>query len=228
LNNGVVGDEYFGGSQAYGTSLDGSVVVFNSTLTTQYGWGVYEEGYLWPSFSTLAHLPFPTSTNGTCWFGPSDNFPRAVNKNGHVAGGSKCWADVWDSSGNYLGLEHISEAVLWQNGTLINVDFTPLNVLTYADSMAYAISEDDWIVGQSNEFSPGGSQGFLRLPDQNCPPQMVGLNTLLDSASAGWTVNAAYGINSHHQIVGQATNPTGQRRAVLLTPDNNLPLCIPN
>lgn len=103
-------------------------------------------------------------------------------------------------------------AVLWNPGA---VDLGP-------NSVAYAISNDNWIVGWS-----GSTGGFLRVADTNCP-QMANLNLLLDSSGAGWSVTAAYGINDSHQIVGQGRAPNGQYHAILLTQVNNLPLCEPD
>ena len=55
---------------------------------------------------------------------------------------------------------------------------------------------------------------------------MINLNLLLDTSSTGWKVIQAYGINNSHQIVGQATDSSGRKHAVLLTPDDNEPACV--
>ena len=99
-------------------------------------------------------------------------------------------------------------AVLWNLGA---VDLGP-------DSVAYAISNDNWIVGTWL------GHGFLRVADPNCT-QMANVNLLLDSSGKGWSVTAAYGINDSHQIVGQGLAPNGQFHAILLTQANKLPLC---
>jgi hypothetical protein len=73
----------------------------------------------------------------------------------------------------------------------------------------------------------GAGVALLRVSDPNCP-QTVSLNSLLDSSGAGWSVNAAYGINDSHQIAGQGLAPNGQYHAILLTQANNMPLCYPD
>jgi uncharacterized membrane protein len=121
------------------------------------------------------------------------------------------------NNGNYMAGYGVKgdcttpHAVLWNHGA---VDLGP-------DSVAYAISNDNWIVGT------WAGHGFLRVSDTNCP-QMANLNSLLDSSGTGWSVMAAYGINDSHQIVGQGLAPNGQYHAILLTPANNWPLCKPD
>jgi uncharacterized membrane protein len=120
------------------------------------------------------------------------------------------------NNGNYMvGYSYGSgcspHAVLWGNGV---VDLGP--------GQAYSISADNWVVGAN-----GAGVAFLRVSDPNCP-QTVILNLLLDSSGAGWSVNAAYGINDSHQIVGQGLAPNGQYHAILLSPANSLPLCYPD
>lgn len=154
--------------------------------------------YIWPS--SLANQPY--CANGP-ELGEIPVYGSAVNANGHEVG------KMWCFDG--------SHAVLWANGAFTDLGFP--------DSRASAISSDDWIVGWSAAFSGGAPT--LRVSDPSCP-LMVNLNSLLDSTGAGWTVVYAYGINTAHQIVGQAKDSAGKLHAVLLTPDNNLPLCHSN
>ena len=129
-------------------------------------------------------------------------FPAAVNDNGDSVGWSRCGFDA-------------DHAVMWANGIIYDWGAPP--------SQAYAISNqywsEAWIVGWTGYW--GGDHAFLA--NLSCPA-FVDLNTLLDSSSRGWTITHAYGVNASHRIVGQAVNSKGEKRAVLLTP-NNLPLC---
>jgi len=133
----------------------------------------------------------------------------AVNNKGHAVG--QAWCEEANDP----------HAALWaQLPNDLEMAATDLG----PTSTAYAISSDDWVVGHSGAWSGGAGDAFLRVSDPHCPT-MVNLNLLLDTASTGWKVVQAYGINTAHQIVGQAADSTGKLHAVLLTPDNNLRLC---
>jgi hypothetical protein len=129
--------------------------------------------------------------------------PFAVNSSGHVAGEDICWDE-----------DEQWHAVLWTPTQMIDLG---------SPSYGLALSSDDWVVGWSGAWM--GDQGFLRVSDPNCPA-LAELTALLDRTGAGWTIVTANGINSAHQIAAQARNSAGQLHAVLLTPTNNLPLCV--
>ena len=131
----------------------------------------------------------------------------AFNVNGHLVGSLWC-------NGNAYGPDQW--ATLWTNPSQ-----PPQIIGATGSTTALGISSDDWVVGQDT----GSGVGLIR--DPNCLA-MVDVNSLLDSTGAGWKVIAAWGINTAHKIVGQATNSAGQTHAVLLTPDNNLNVCIPD
>ena len=48
--------------------------------------------------------------------------------------------------------------------------------------------------------------------------QAIDLNQCLDESGAGWSLETAYAINNHGWIVGDGTNPMGERRGFLLVP----------
>jgi hypothetical protein len=137
---------------------------------------------------------------------PAAAVPYAVNNQGHAVGSSFC---AYNDPYNH--------ATLWGSQGVVDLAFEP--------SIAYALSSDDWVVGNSKAWSTGAGDAFLRVSDPNCPT-MVNLNTLLDGSGAGWKVVQAYGINTVHQIVGQAADSKGRLHAVLLTPDNKQSACV--
>jgi hypothetical protein len=104
---------------------------------------------------------------------------------------------------------------MWANGIVYDWGAPP--------SHAFAISNENWaeawIVGWTRYWD--GDRAFLA--NISCPA-FVDLNTLLDASGKGWTVISAFGVNKAHRIVGQATDPKGQTRAVILMP-NGKPLC---
>ncbi len=125
-----------------------------------------------------------------------------------------------NDSGVLVGFEHCTvdgdHAMLWANTITYNLGATP--------SRAYAISNENWleawIVGWTGYW---GDSDHAFLANLGCPA-FVEINKLLDPMNRRWRVTQAFGINRSHFIVGQAINPSGQPRAVLLTP-NGLPLC---
>ncbi len=155
----------------------------------------YGSWTIWPSDSPIVSDSCST-TNPLL-------FANQINANGHVVGMMLCSDGFW-------------HAALWMTPGLAPID------LGFPTSQAYGISSDDWVVGTSTAWS--GGVGTLRVSDPSCPVP-INLNTVLDSSGAGWTVVTAYGINTAHQIVGQARNSSGQNHAVLLTLANTLPLC---
>jgi len=176
----------------FGGWYEGAVSATNST-------GNIVAGECWGSPSWWFNgTKYDLATLGTgCW-GYGDGQAFAINEGGFLVGYS-------------ASDDCVTHAVLW----------TPAIVDLAANAHAYAISNDNWIVGGLS-----GAGGFLRVSDSNCP-QVVSLTTLLDSSGAGWSVTQAYGINDSHQIVGQGLAPNGQFHAILLTQANKLPLCKP-
>jgi probable HAF family extracellular repeat protein len=87
-----------------------------------------------------------------------------------------------------------------------------LDTLQTNDSVGQGINDAGDVVGY---FIQSGLARAFRYTDQN---GMVDLNSFID-VNSGWTLNAAYGINGHGQIVGVGTfNGQLNPRAFLLTP----------
>ena len=209
-NPGPIGQAaYSWNSAGIPISLTGPYPVYSQELATS-GSGAYvavasNQGWDEPP----ALVPQFLQLNAYCGYWGEAVFagaiPYAVNNQGHAAGSSYC---------SYI--DFYNHATFWGSQGVVDLAFPP--------SIAYAISSDDWVVGHSGAWSGGAGDAFLRVSDPHCPT-MVNLNLLLDTASTGWKVVQAYGINTAHQIVGQAADSTGKLHAVLLTPDNNLRLC---
>jgi probable HAF family extracellular repeat protein len=101
----------------------------------------------------------------------------------------------------------LMNAFLWKNGRLVN-----LGTLGGAQSYAYAINDSGTVVGSSWVTGNLVTHGFLHAGDT-----MIDLNQLLP-AKSGWTIDAAYGINSTGEIVGTGTL-NGRTYAVRLVPN---------
>jgi probable HAF family extracellular repeat protein len=85
-----------------------------------------------------------------------------------------------------------------------------LGTIDNAPSVAYYINNNNQIVGQVG--------GKACLFDSSGQGNNVDLNSLINPSS-GWTLKYAQGINNNGWIVGLGTNPEGQSRAFLLTPE---------
>jgi len=123
--------------------------------------------------------------------------PNAVNANGHTVGfvGFGPTHAFW-SQAHYMPTLDL--------GTL-----APTN--NNANSVAFAININDWVVGFSTKDNVTQTFGFLYNGSR-----MIDLNTLL-TGSAGWVVTSANGINNNGVIAAQATF-NGQLHAVALMP----------
>ena len=123
--------------------------------------------------------------------GGNSSFARSINESGNVVGFARTGA----------GATH---AFLWTPAA----GMTDLNTLGGASSAAYDINSNGVIVGSADNAS-GVRRAFVYSNGV-----MTDLNTLL-SASDGWVLEFATGINDQGQVVGWGTN-NGQRRAFLL------------
>ena len=212
-NGNVVGQESgYGNAQALQWDLGGhatvlycgNVNVFGAFATNSGGISVAGYCVTTPVLWVFGSPIYLSTLEQSCLFYQKAT-PYAMNQSNHLVGSSQANSDCFTNP----------HAVLWgQNYAIVDLG---------AGAIAYAISSDDWIVG---DYYPGPG-AFLRVSDPVCP-QMVNLNLLLDSSAAGWSVIAANGINDGHQVVGQGLAPNGQYHAILLTPANNLPLCQPD
>ncbi|MBI3478008.1 MAG: hypothetical protein HY010_19920 [Acidobacteria bacterium] len=174
----------------------GRVFNFNSRSTP----------WLWKA-GVLTYLALPVDPY---WLPSPYGFADAINANGSIVGG-----------GNFAnGTQDGICAEMWSSRSPATQPILLPNC-GYQDISANAVSNDNWVVGNSHDLPPRFP--FLSVPDPNCV--LTDLNTLLDASGRGWTLTTAYGINSQHWIVGAAISTrNGQLHAVLLTP-NNSPLC---
>ncbi len=99
-----------------------------------------------------------------------------------------------------------SHAFLWYNGKMMDLGVLPGDT----NSQALCINNSGQVVGISKPSQRSG----LAFCWQN--GHMVDLNTLI-SASSGWVLEKAEGINNKGQIVGSGKH-NGKDRAFLLTP----------
>lgn len=129
---------------------------------------------------------------------------RAVNSAGKIVGAS----DFGPVNPN---------AFIYANGAM-----TPLASVSNQFSEAWDINDNDFIVGNFGDAS-GESQAALWLPDGGTY-SLFSLHSLIAAADQPlWYLDLAVGINDLNQIIGSGyqivNGQLGQRRAVLLTPD---------
>ncbi len=125
--------------------------------------------------------------------GGTDSQALAINDRGQVVGDSEFGS----------GPPH---SFLYSDGTIQDLGTLPGGSYSYA----LAINNNGAVVGLSDA---GGSNGAFLYSDGS----MENLNSLV-SSSAGWSLEAATGINDSGQISGYGITSTGQRDAFLLTP----------
>jgi uncharacterized membrane protein len=203
-------------SYAGATNPTGSSIAFTApgyACPVGYVCGIPQWSFLGPPYKLLPFVYTPPD----CDNGPQ-NFATAVNSKGDAVGMVQCYSD--------FGSYGISFAELWQSGTVTNLDpRSSVDSFPGAFSVASAISSDDWVVGTTDYFAPGGWVAFLKVPNANC--LLFDVNLLLDASGQGWTVVYAYGINTQHKIVGGALDSKGLLHAVLLQPNGaTSPNCI--
>ena len=193
-------------SQRYATAWIGTIPTYLDNLgrgatawTEHYAIDINDTGQV----VGRACAAYPSMT-ATVWIGgiPTDigsSFERsgtsAVNNAGQVVG----WG-IFDGR---------DRAILW-NG----INPTILEPLGGFDKKQCAndINDDGLIVG----WGKAATLEFHALIWNGITP--TDLNKLVHSNAAGWTLNLANAINRAGQIVGSATNSSGQYHAYLLTP----------
>jgi probable HAF family extracellular repeat protein len=154
-----------------GTIVDGNTVrAFHST----------NFGSLWTPIAGVPGLEFAT-------------FPRAMNRDGHVAG----------IAGNGFTRAFISRDPA--------APATDLGTFPEQLSFGLGINDYDWVVGWAEQMSGGGPRAFV-----HDTTQLIDLNTVLWN-STGWQLRQAFAINDAGQIAGEGEH-NGQTRAFLLQP----------
>ena len=175
-------------------------------------------------------------------FGGTSAYANAINASGQIAG------EVYDARGGYhafvtegagrvarvlkgLGVNSVAYALNDRGEAVGGALYDDLNAQAFLYTGGKmenlgALSDTDAAFGEG--INAGGN--VVGTSAQGGPPfnrrawvylggPLHDLNDCLEPGMAKrWTVTEAHGINEVGQIVGTATNATGQSRAVLLTP----------
>nr|WP_315196754.1 hypothetical protein [uncultured Aquabacterium sp.] len=160
---------------------------------------------------------------------------RDVNNSGAIVGEDNGWATIWHNGvatmlegglngaaydinegglvvGTALDEQGLLRAALWDKDslTLLNQLASEFSTL----SGATAVNERGEVVGYSQRIGEG-PDGMAAVLWQD--GVAIDLNTQVDTFD-GWRLITANGINDAGQIIGEATNAAGVRRAFVLTP----------
>ncbi len=127
--------------------------------------------------------------------GGSNGHGRDINELGYVTGYSD-------------DAQNLDTAFVWRNGLMTNLGMLPGGSISYA----YALNDNDWIVGSS--YGGGFAVTHATLWIDDTP---IDLNDLVDESAEGWNLIEAADVNNAGQIVGTAI-VDGLPRAFLLTP----------
>lgn len=127
---------------------------------------------------------------------------------GHVRSDAQGLNDLGEVVGLSFDVNGFYRPFLWSSGVMQDIDLLPGAIL----GSSGGINNSGVIVG-TMIFSGSPSAGFVRHNGVT-----HNLNNLLDSTGDGWQVVFASAINNSGVITGNAINPVGELRAVLLTP----------
>jgi uncharacterized membrane protein len=106
-------------------------------------------------------------------------------------------------------------ASLWQEG--FGWVFAGVDPPGFSPSYAYAINDQNFIVGTYATGANGLMRAFISYYKSLEDRDTADLNTLVDNLG-DWTLTRATGINNRGQIVGDGIDPSGNVRAWLLSP----------
>jgi probable HAF family extracellular repeat protein len=181
-----------GGNNSYGTSANnwGEAVGFAETT-------VHDPNCVAPQvldFEGVIWGPHPNEIRVLPPFrGDTISAGLAINDLGQVAGGSgHCGPNSFSDS---------NHAVLWQNGSVINLG----SLGGLFNNLALDMNELGEVVGLSDLPGDTTNHGFLWKNGH-----MIDLGTL-----PGDNLSYAFGINNRGQVVGQSCDPSGNCRAFL-------------
>jgi probable HAF family extracellular repeat protein len=201
--------------------------------------GAYDTGQYIDGINYFVQNAF-TVTNGVMsnlgTFGSISSQATTINNSGQIAGtlvnpdtdelqgfvrNSDGTSTVFDQTSIY-SVSHINDLgqvvgekssipFLWDNGSMTYL--ATLGGPDNSSASANSINNAGQVVGQSTIDGSLYSHAFLYTSADGT----IDLNSLIDPSS-GWTLTFATDINDAGLIVGQGTNPAGQRHAFLLTP----------
>jgi probable HAF family extracellular repeat protein len=194
----VVGVSTTTGGTLYGFYYDGTltgIAPLNGTLAQAFD--VNASGQV----ATMTYDLGANITHGIRWQAGTPTIlgnvaPRGINTAGEIVG---C-VSILDPTFGW-----VSHAALWQSGNTID-----LGTLGGHYSFAYALSDDDWIVGLSYSTNDTLRRATL---------WRGGVGT--DLGTLGGTNGQAYDINAIHQVVGVADTATNEPHAFLYNLDAN-------
>ncbi|MBH1987613.1 MAG: DUF3466 family protein [Burkholderiales bacterium] len=160
---------------------------------------------------------------------------RGVNNSGVIVGDDNGWATIWQNGvstmlagglggsandinegglvvGTALDEQGLLRAALWDKDSLTLLNQLASEFSTLAG--AAAVNERGQVVGYSERLGEGPA-GMAAVLWQD--GAAIDLNTQVDTFD-GWRLVSANGINDAGQIIGEAMNAEGVRRAFVLTP----------
>jgi probable HAF family extracellular repeat protein len=134
----------------------------------------------------------------------ANGIPNDVNDHGQAVGSS------WQAVG--VGCTFCDgRAVLWEDGTAINLGVLAPPNEEFMTSSAHGINDLGQVVGDSTTPVLGTRHGFVW-------DAASGMRDLNELVPAGWFVESAYAINDHGQIAADGSFMGGVSRALLPTP----------
>ena len=160
---------------------------------------------------------------------------RDVNNRGVIVGEDNGWATIWHNGvatmlagglngaaydinegglvvGTALDEQGLLRAALWDKDSLTLLNQLPSEFSTL--SGATAVNERGEVVGYSERIGEGPDGMAAVLWRDGVA---IDLNTQVETFD-GWRLITANGINDAGQVIGEATNAAGVRRAFVLTP----------
>ena len=160
---------------------------------------------------------------------------RDVNNSGTIVGEDNGWATIWHNGvatmlagglngaaydinegglvvGTALDEQGLLRAALWDKDSLTLLNQLPSEFSTL--SGATAVNERGEVVGYSERIGEGPDGMAAVLWRDGVA---IDLNTQVETFD-GWRLITANGINDAGQVIGEATNAAGVRRAFVLTP----------
>ncbi len=179
-----------GGSYATGINNFG-VVVGSSGISDTHG---TDRAFRWSQSEGMVNLGTPASQGLPGLSDFTQSYAQNLNDAGLIVGAAD------RGSG-------LTRAVYWDPSGVIH----DIGTLGGSSGWAYAVNDDNIVVGFSNNGS--GNRAFGFEPGGT----ITDLNTLLDASSTGWLITRAYDINGSGVIVGEGTF-NGVSQAVVLTP----------